>query len=70
MVSDKEFYDEFRKSVLGSSFLDNDEASNRMSFMLFQFEMIPDRLHKKSPINQCAVFYKTLRGIKTNQTLL
>ena len=38
MVSDKEFYDEFRKSVLGSSFLDNDETSNRISFMLFQFE--------------------------------
>ena len=70
MVSDNEFYDEFCKSVLGSSFLDNDETSNRISFMLFQFEMIPDRLHKKSPINQYAVFYKTLRGIKTNQTLL
>ena len=38
MVSDKEFYDEFRKSVLGSSFIDNDETSNRISFMLFQFE--------------------------------
>ena len=70
MVSDKEFYDEFRKSVLGSSFLDNDETSNRISFMLCQFEMIPDRLHKKLPINQYTVFYKTLRGIKTNQTLL
>ena len=70
MVSDIEFYDKFRKSVLGSSFLDNDEASNRTSFMLFQFEMIPDRLHKKSPINQYAVFYKTLRGRKTKQTLL
>ena len=70
MVSDKEFYDEFRNSVLGSSFLDNDETSNRIIFMLCQFEMIPDRLHKKSPINQYAVFYKTLRGIKTNQTLL
>ena len=70
MVSDEEFYNEFRKSVLGSCFLDKDEASNRISFMLFQFEMIPDRLHKKSPINQYAVFYKTLRGIKTNQTLL
>ena len=58
MVSDKEFYDEFRKSVLGSSFLDNDETSNRISFMLCQFEMIPDRLHK--------LFSKITRGFLTS----
>ena len=49
MVSDKEFYDEFRKSVLGSSFLDNDEASSRISFMLFQFEMIRIDYTKNHP---------------------